>query len=65
MTDNEQEETWLVKAKQCTSEQEDWFSEMIVEQASGCAQTFQRLVDQNTTRQGVDLTQVTKQGTRK
>lgn len=33
-TDNEQEETWLVEAKQCASEQADWFAEMIVEKAS-------------------------------
>lgn len=33
-TDNEQEENWLVEAKQCASEQADWFAEMIVEKAS-------------------------------
>lgn len=33
-TDNEQEETWLTEAKQCASEQADWFAEMIVEKAS-------------------------------
>ena len=30
-TDNEQEEIWLTEAKQCASEQADWFAEMIVE----------------------------------
>lgn len=33
-TNDEQEETWLTEAKQCASEQADWFAEMIVEKAS-------------------------------
>lgn len=33
-TNTEQEEKWLTEAKQCASEQADWFAEMIVEKAS-------------------------------